>query len=102
LLSLAVDRGEVTLDAIGQAVGAEAITPPEIEAIFEALEKANCRVVSPENAEGEARLRAVVTSLRSLHVELGRRPRLAEIAAHAGLTEDAVRHALALAKVMQR
>jgi DNA-directed RNA polymerase sigma subunit (sigma70/sigma32) len=47
-------------------------------------------------------LKTVVATARALSVELGRRPSVAEIAARSGLTEDDVRHALSLARVMQR
>jgi hypothetical protein len=93
---------EVTLDAIGEAIGARPVSPAEIEAIIDALEARGVRVVGPEGGGGEERLRVVVTTARALVAELGRKPRPAEIAERSGLTEDEVRRALALAQVMQR
>jgi DNA-directed RNA polymerase specialized sigma subunit len=43
----------------------------------------------------------VVTAARTLTARLGRKPTVAEIAGESGLSEAAVKHALALVKVMQ-
>jgi DNA-directed RNA polymerase specialized sigma subunit len=51
---------------------------------------------------GVARLRKVVEAARRLRLELGRSATADEIARRAGLDVAAVRHALELAKVMQR
>lgn len=102
LLAASVDTRQIPLDAIGNAIGARAVTAEEIDAIMTALETAGRRVVSPDGGSGEERLKAVVGAARALAPELGRPATVSEIAARARLTPDEVRHALALAKVMQR
>ena len=102
LLASSADTGEVHLDAVGEAIGARAITTPEIEAIFDALEHAGRKLVGPSGGAGEDRLKAVVSAARTLASALGRKPTVAEIASEAGLSEAAVKHALALLEVMQR
>jgi hypothetical protein len=95
-------RAEVTLDAVGEAIGARAVSLEEVDEILNALEARGVRVLSPEGGGGEGRLRDVVGAARALASELGRPPRLDEIAARSGLSESDVRHALALARVIQR
>jgi uncharacterized protein YidB (DUF937 family) len=101
LLAASAASGEVQLDAVGEAIGAMAITAPEIEAIIDALDKAGRKLVGPEGGAGEDRLKAVVAAARTLTPALGRKPTVAEIATQSGLSEAEVRHALALVKVMQ-
>ena len=82
---------------MGEAIGARAITTPEIEAISRCARR--CRAASSwvrSGGAGEDRLKAVVTAARTLAASLGRKPTVAEIAAEAGLSEAAVKHALAL------
>jgi Sigma-70 region 3 len=102
LLAASAASKEVTLDAIGQAIGARAITPVEIDAILAALEAKGRTIAGPEGGAGEDRLKAVVAAARALASELGRPATVAEIASHAGLGVEEVRHALTLLKVMQR
>ncbi len=99
---VAAHPSEASLDAIGEAIGVRAVSTDEIELLFAALEARGVRIVGPEGGGGEERLRRVVTSARELAATHGRRATIAEIASHAGLTELEVRHALALARVMQR
>jgi hypothetical protein len=103
LLLQSKEGGTVTLDAIGDALGARAVTHEEIDSIVARLEKAG-RIVGEEPKEGVgvARLRKVVETGRALRAELGRSASPEEIAASSGLDLAAVRHALELAKVMQR
>lgn len=96
------DTREVSLDAIGEAIGVMAVSHDEIDAMLLALEARGLRVTGPEGGGGEARLGAVLRATRALMGELGRRPSVPEIAARAELSEGEVRHALALARVMQR
>lgn len=103
LLSSSVAGGEVSLDALGDAIGAKAVSFPEVEALVAQLEAAGRKVVgSLEDLRGEEHLRSVISSVRSLQGSLGRKPTMQEIAAHAGLSLEQVRHALSLAKIMQR
>ncbi|MBX3207778.1 MAG: hypothetical protein KF764_22205 [Labilithrix sp.] len=94
--------GAITLDAIGEAIGARAIGADEIDAMLSAIEARDRRVVSAEGGKGELHLKSVVGAARTLRAELGRAPRPDEIAERAGLTRAEVQHALALARIMQR
>jgi hypothetical protein len=106
------DTGEVTLDAIGDALDrvTAAISTDDIDAIMCSLEARGRRIEGPRTDErsandprpGEERLRVVLATARSLMVKLGRRPTVPEIADAAALEEKHVRHALALARIMQR
>ena len=102
LLAASAASKEVPLDAIGQAIGTRAVTPVEIDALIATLEAAGRRVTGPQGGAGEDRLKAVVAAVRALRPALGRAPTAAEIATKAGVSEDDVRHALTLLKVMQR
>ena len=102
LLASSASSFEVSLDAMGEAIGARAIASEEIDAMIVALEAAGRKVTAPGGGAGEDRLKAVVAAARSLGPELGRKPTIAEIAARSGLSADEVGHALALLKVMQR
>jgi hypothetical protein len=103
LLSASVAGGEVSLDTLGDAIGAKAVSFPEVEALIAQLEAAGRKVIgSLEDLRGEEHLKAVITSVRSLRASLGRKPSMREIALHAGLSLEQVRHALSLAKIMQR
>ena len=93
---------EVSLDAIGEAIGARTVSAVEIDAMITALEKAGRTLHSPQGGEGEKHLKAVVAAARSLAPELGRKATASEIAERAGVTIIEVHHALALLKVMQR
>ena len=93
---------EVTLDAIGDAIGVRAVSTDDVEAILSALESKGRRVIAPEGGGGEERLRKVVVTARGLTKELGRRPHIAEIASKSGLSEPEVRQALFLAQIIQR
>lgn len=101
LRDTAVTTGAVSLDAIGDAIGATQISMDEIDALIAALEDAGFTVVGPEGGGGALRLQRVVEAARELRAA-GERPTLSAIAARTGLSEEQVRHALALARVMQR
>ena len=102
LLAESKDSSEVSLDALGEALGTHAISTDDVDEIMHALEDAGRKVIGPEGGGGEDDLKIVVATARALVGELGRKPSVAEIAKRSGLTEEDVRHALALAKVMQR
>jgi len=102
LLAASATTKAVTLDAIGNAIGARAITPVEIDTLIGTLEAAGRSITGPAGGAGEDRLKATVAAVRVLRPALGRPPTPAEIAAKAGLSVDDVRHALTLLKVMQR
>ncbi|MDB4942160.1 MAG: hypothetical protein JWP97_1694 [Labilithrix sp.] len=102
LLAASGASREVTLDAIGEAIGVRGVTSPEIDAMIAALEARGRKVSGPQGGDGEQQLAAVVRAARELTPELGRKPTAAEIAARAGLTAEQVRHALDLLTIMQR
>jgi DNA-directed RNA polymerase sigma subunit (sigma70/sigma32) len=100
--ALLASDGAITLDALGEALGARAVYVAEIEAMVDALEAAGRPIVGPTEPQGVARLHAVLSAARALRQELGRTPTVKEIAARTTLPLDAVKHALELAKVIQR
>ena len=102
LLLASAEHREIQLDAIGEAVGARAVTAPEIDSLVTALEAEGRTIVSPGGGSGEDHLKKVLATARRLHTQLGRTATASEIAVHSDLPEAAVRHALALAKVLQR
>ena len=101
LLALSRDRGEVSLDDIGDALGTEAVTAAEITELVDALE-ARLRVVASAPGSAVADLRVVLPAARAFQNEHGRTPTTHEIAACTGLSASAVRAALLLARVMSR
>ncbi len=102
LAAASAGTGEVTLDSLGHAIGARAVTPSEIDEMLALLEGRGRTVVSGAGGGGEDRLKAVVHAARTLASKLGRPATLREIASCAGLEVDEARHALTLLKIMQR
>lgn len=102
LLHTHADVGEVSLDAVGEAIGSRAVSQDEIDAIFSALEARGCHVAAATDGRTEERLLQVVAAARALAAELGKRPSVAQIAERSGLSEPQVRGALSLAKIIQR
>ncbi len=102
---VAAHDSNVTIDAIGAAIGDASVSQADIEAILEALEAAGLRVVSGNEGRegtGVAQLRLVVPAARRLRTTQGRPATVAEIAVETGLEPGVVRAALLLAKVMSR
>jgi hypothetical protein len=91
----------LSLDEVAEAIGAAAITMPEIEAIFEALEAAG-HPVTAEPKNPPAALAQVLSTVRSFSAISGRKPTLAEVAQHSGLSPAEVRFALLYARVLVR
>jgi hypothetical protein len=94
--------GEVSLDELGAAIGARAVTTAEIDAMIDAIEARGVSVCAPRGGDGEQHLGRVISASRDLRAELGRVPRVDELAERAGLSAAEVRHALSLARIMQR
>jgi len=93
---------QVSLDALGQAIGVQSISYAEIDAMISALEARGRKVEAASGGRGEEYLRLVVPAVRSLSSELGRRPSPSEISLRTRLSLEQVRHALLLARIMQR
>ncbi len=95
---------DISLDAIGAAIGTAGISTDEIEVLFRALEVKGRTIAKelPGEGTGPKRLNAVLEAARSLRAKLGRTPTRAELGEATGLSEEEVQHALALAQVMQR
>lgn len=102
LIAASRDDRAISLDALGDAIGTRTVSYPEIDAMIGALEARGYSVVAPDRPHGERHLREVLAAARKLSSELGRRPNLAEICASSGLELEQVKHALMLARVMQR
>lgn len=102
LLEESRGSGEISLDAIGEAIGARAVSQEDIDVMLEIFEESGRRVITPRGGMGEQHLHRVLTTARALLEKLGRRPTMAEIAETSGLEIEEVRHALTLARIMQR
>lgn len=102
LLAASESTGSLTVDAIGEALGALAVTADEIDQLFTALELAGRTIAAPEGVDLPGRLRDVLGATRRVAAELGRRPTLSELAAATGLDEAQVRHALSYGRVLGR
>src|SRR3954469_5037533 len=94
-------RSLVTLDEVAEAIGAAPVTMAEIEAILDALEAAG-QPVAAEPKNPPATLAQVLSTVRSFSAISGRKPSLAEIAQHSGLSLGDVRFALLYARVLVR
>ena len=102
LVASSASSRQISLDALGQALGVQAVSYAEIDAMISAIEARDRRVEATTEGRGEEYLKLVVGAVRTLSTELGRRPSLAEIALRTALSLDQVRHALLLARIMQR
>jgi len=102
LLDLSETSRMVALDAVGRALGALSVSTDEIDALLSALEAHGRTVESPAGGASEQHLRRVVIAARELKQKSARRPTVAEVGAHAGLSRDQVLLALALLRIMQR
>jgi hypothetical protein len=93
---------EISLDAIGEAIGVVPVSTEDVDALMAVLEGAGLRVAGPEGQRGVQNLQRIIPAARALAGRLGRAATLAELAAETGLAEEDVRHALALGSVMGR
>jgi hypothetical protein len=92
----------ITIDAIGDAIGTVAVSTDDVDALLDVLERAGRAIVAPEGQRGVANLQKVLAAVRELAARGGKKPTIPEIAAHTGIGETDVRHALALGRVMGR
>jgi hypothetical protein len=91
----------VSLDAVADAIGALPVTMADIEAVFQGLEDAGRRIES-ERRDPPAALAQVLSTVRSFSAVSGRKPNVAEIAQHSGLSVAQVRFAMLYARVLVR
>ncbi len=98
---LASPGEQISLDAVASAIGAAAVGFDDIEAIFDALEAVG-RHVHSEPRDPPAALGKVLAAVRSFSAVSGRKPTLAEMATHSGLTLAEVKFALLYARVLVR
>jgi hypothetical protein len=98
---LASSSNEVSLDEVGDAIGAQLVTQPEIEELLDALERAGRRVGegTPDLRE---HLRRVLRAARQLRSVERREPTVDAIAKATGLSSGEVRAALLYASVLSR
>jgi hypothetical protein len=91
----------LSLDVIGEAIGAAPLTSDEIERVFEALEAAGRQIqgLTPNVRE---HLALVLRAARRLKSEHAHAPSIEAIALETGVNEGAVRAALLYASVLGR
>jgi len=99
---LAQHATEVTLDQIGEALGALGVSTEEVEGIFAQLEAHGRQVGSSAGGRAQAHLKRVIDAARTLKQESVGRPTVSEVAVRAELSRDEVLGALFLLRVMQR
>ena len=92
----------VSIDALGEAFGASAASSADIDAVMTALEAHGRVITAPRGGDGVPRLTEVLHAARALHAELGRAPRVDELATRTALAPAVVWRALAFARVLGR
>lgn len=93
-------EGVVSLDQIGEVIGAQAVTQLQIEQLFDALEERGVRIEQEGTAVSEL-LRQVLSAARTLKGE-GQALRPSVISERSGLSVREVRVALLFADVLRR
>jgi len=93
--------GGVTLDAMGEVIGAQAIGVEYVEALLDALEAEDLVSRQPLEADLAGLLVKVLGAARALRAQ-GRSIAPSELATHAGISEREVRVALLYAHVLER
>ncbi len=94
------EHGELTLDALGEALGARQVSSEEIGDMIDALESAGVRILDAPLGARES-LARVLDAARDLRA-LGRAASPREIAAHSGLALESVKLALLYAQTLTR
>lgn len=102
LLQESEASGHVSLDQIGDAIGARAVSYVDVDAVIAALEAAGRTVEAGAKPRGEEHLQLIIRGIRELSTQLGRRPTQQELVERTGLSQAEVSHALQLARIMQR
>jgi Sigma-70 region 3 len=86
--------GRVHLNDIAEVIGDRALTYDEVEGLVTCLEAEGLEVGEPPDAREIGVMRDVLATARRLRGELGRRPKVDEIAKLSGHPARAVRRAL--------
>lgn len=92
----------ITLDELGDAIGAAAISVEEIDLVITTLEERGIAVGDEPARPASTHLGTVLRAARQLRSELGRTPSPEEIAQRSDLSTDEVRLALFAAQILQR
>ena len=92
----------ITLDELGDAIGAAAITVEEIDLVITTLEERGVAVGGDAPLPATTHHGTVLRTARQLRAELGRTPSPDEIAARSALSAQDVRIALFAAQILQR
>jgi hypothetical protein len=100
---MALDRTELSLDDIAEAIGTRRVSADEIDELFGWLELRG-RVIDgrPSGPGAAALLGQVLEVARTLRVELGRTPQPREIGSRANMPLELVQRALWFARILQR
>lgn len=100
---MALDRTELSLDDIAEAIGTRRVSADEIDELFGWLELRG-RVIDgrPSGPGAAALLGQVLDAARALRVELGRTPHPREIGSRANMPLELVQRALWFARILQR
>jgi hypothetical protein len=101
LLAVTMPGASVSLDTIGEHVGAEPVTYDEIGVIIDALEQAGRHIADPE-LDATRALQQVLAAARAVRSASGRTPSLQELERATGLDRTAVLTALRFADVLGR
>ncbi len=101
LLAATMPGDSVSLDAIGEQVGAETVSYDEIGDIIDTLEQSGRRIADPDLHAAQA-LRQVLAAARKAREASGRTPSLQELERATGLDRAAVLTALRFADIMGR
>lgn len=99
---LLTSENPISLNTVGDHIGALAVSPTELEEIFANLERAGRSVSGDISEPASHSLGVVITAARELRRELGRPARVEELVERSGVSADRVRGALLLVQVMQR
>lgn len=99
---LAQPGPQLSLDAVGEALGTLAVTVDEVDHLMRTLEQHGRVVDEGATASPSTHLAVTLTSARRLRISLNRPPTPDEIAADAGISVTSVRSALLFARILQR
>jgi hypothetical protein len=92
----------LNLDDVADVIGAADVSSDEIGSVLDALEAAGRSISTLERPHITSSLQRVLLMARELRQELGRIPRVQEIAHRSGLEPEAIQLALLYAAVLQR